>query len=177
MRLPDGHAYLLRTAINVSNTYGYDLELIRSFKTIHEQLSSPKDFCARALLCVQKPFPQTHLSNALSLINANTLYSLLLSLYLIKSVLILEETAVKQSFNFPHPPLGPPKRYSFIYFLASVAKAHHPCWSPWQAFLVSSRNAPPGGALRDETKNACEGDYILAYYPLGGIVTCLNCIR
>ena len=160
MRLPDGHAYLLRTAINVSSTYGYDLELIRSFKTIHEQLSSPKDFCARALLCVQKPFPQTHLSNALSLINGNTLYSLLLSLYLIKSVLILEETEVEQSFN-PPSFLGPPKRNTFIYFIASVAKVHHPCWSPSQAFLVSSRNAPPGGALRDETKNACEGDYIL----------------
>ena len=125
MRLPDGHAYLLRTAINVSSTYGYDLELIRSFKTIHEQLSSPKDFCARALLCVQKPFPQTHLSNALSLINGNTLYSLLLSLYLIKSVLILEETEVEQSFN-PPSFLGPPKRYAFIYFLASAAKVHHP---------------------------------------------------
>ena len=115
MRLPDGHAYLLRTAINVSNTYGYDLELIRSFKTIHEQLSSPKDVCARALLCVQKPFPQTHLSNALFLINGNTLYSLLLSLYLIKSILILEETAVKQSFKLPPPPRPPKKVYFHLF--------------------------------------------------------------
>ena len=26
------------------------------------------------------------------------------------------------------------------------------------AVLVSSRNAPPRGALRDDTKNGCEGD-------------------
>ena len=115
-------------------------------------------------MCAKALPPDTPLECALSNQWQYALF-IALSLYLIKSVLILEETAVKQSFK-PPPPLAPPKRYTFIYFLASVAKVHHPCWSPSQAFLVSSRNAPPGGALRDETKNACEGDYILALVAL-----------
>ena len=36
--------------------------------------------------------------------------------------------------------------------------------SATQAFLVSSRNAPPwwGGALHDDTENACVADYMWA---------------
>lgn len=66
MRLPDGHAYLLRTAMNVSNTYGYDLELIRSFKTRAALVTEKRLMCTRTFVCAKALHPDTPLECALS---------------------------------------------------------------------------------------------------------------